>query len=288
MSEDGFTKTLERLSSPTTITHLAIAYCVFWTQDHLIQALSSIKSLDKNDVWMAKIVSVTGPSLKCLNITLWPMMVTWDKFYNALDFDCHPNLEIIVFDSLSLGIRRGELDGRMKTRHIPAILRKITAPSIREVVLNLASGDSRIKDPGDLDSLDLESMGEILRQKNCSKLEVTKILSERMWGLGRPVHLYVLRKGDAHARALWMVFNYKYVFFCDPCPRCDLGTELTGNLSPPKHSGTSQLFCLGAGQWRRPQPFTAAPQRTIQKDDGQKTTKRRATSAYFSKDDMIP
>ncbi|KAK0184764.1 hypothetical protein F5146DRAFT_1168735 [Armillaria mellea] len=136
MSEEDFAKTLGRLSGPTTITHLAIVYCVFWKQDHLIQALSSIKSLDavnlacitlrtipehdeetayplptlpvavsslmiyiasaENPVWMAKIISVTGTSLKRLNIRLWPRMVTWDssmdEFYNALNFDCHPNL----------------------------------------------------------------------------------------------------------------------------------------------------------------------------------------------------
>ncbi|KAK0488320.1 hypothetical protein EDD18DRAFT_1420211 [Armillaria luteobubalina] len=247
MSEDGFTKTLKRLSRPTTITHLAIAYCVFWTQDHLIQALSSIKSLDAvnlscttlriiperddktqyplptlpasvsslminidsaaNVGWMAKIISVTDASLKRLNIKLWPRMVTWDssmdEFYSALNFDCHPNLEIIAFDSLSLGTSKDGLDGRMKNRHIPVILHKITTSSIREVVLSLAPtpGNSMIKDPDDLDSLDLESMGEILRNKNYSKLklisllridchlrpQVSKILSEGMRGLGRPL-----------------------------------------------------------------------------------------------------
>ncbi|KAK0472552.1 hypothetical protein IW261DRAFT_1508054 [Armillaria novae-zelandiae] len=230
MSEDDFMKTLERLSSPTTITHLSIAYCVFWTQDHFIQALPSIKSLyavnlsytifrripqcddktqyplpalpasvssliinidiDADVGWMAKIVSVTGASLKRLNIKMRPMVVTWDgtmeEFYSGLDFDCHPNLEVIAFDSLSLGTRQDEMDGRMKNRHIPVILRKISTSSIREVVLSLAPapGDSTIKDPDDLDSLDLESIGEILRQKNYSKLE---LLSEH----DRPVYLYM-------------------------------------------------------------------------------------------------
>ncbi|KAK0460795.1 hypothetical protein IW261DRAFT_1533181 [Armillaria novae-zelandiae] len=240
MSEDDFMKTLERLSSPTTITHLSIAYYVFWTQDHFIQALSSIKSripqcddktqyplpalpasvssliinigIDADVGWMAKIVSVTGASLKRLNIKVRPMVVTWDgtmeEFYSGLDFDCHPNLEVIAFDSLSLGTRQDELDGRMKNRHIPVILRKISTSSIREVVLSLAPapGDSMIKDPDDLDSLDLESIGEILRQQNYSKLEllsllgidcllrpqVKKILSERMTHEhNRPVYLYM-------------------------------------------------------------------------------------------------
>ncbi|KAK0437691.1 hypothetical protein EV421DRAFT_1007502 [Armillaria borealis] len=249
MSEEDFAKTLNRLSGPTTITHLAIRYCVLWTQDHLIQALSSIKSLaavclccptlrtiperdDKtqsplptlpasvaslminidsaqNIVWMARIISVTGASLKRLNIRLWPRMVTWDScmdcFYNALNFDCDPNLEIIAFDSLSLGTRADGLEGRMKNRHVPAILRKITTSSIREVILNLAGNNSRLEDPDDLDSLDLESMGEILRQKNYSKLEVlallrvdchirpkvTRILAERMRRLNQPISLYM-------------------------------------------------------------------------------------------------
>ncbi|PBK79996.1 hypothetical protein ARMGADRAFT_95773 [Armillaria gallica] len=261
MSED-FAKTLDHLSGPTTITHLAIRYCVFWTQDHLIQALSSIKSLDavdlccptlrtfperddktqsplptlpasvsslminidsaENIVWMARIISVTGASLKRLNIRLWPRTVTWDRcsmyqissklifylvnnFYNALNFDCHLNLEIIAFDSLSLGTRADKLDGRMKNRHVPAILRKITTSSIREVILNLAGNNSKLENPDDLDSLDLESMGEILRQKNYSKLEllallrvdchirpkVKKILAERMRGLNQPISLYM-------------------------------------------------------------------------------------------------
>ncbi|SJL14802.1 uncharacterized protein ARMOST_18273 [Armillaria ostoyae] len=248
MSEEDFAKTLDHLFGSTTITHLAIRYCVFWTQDHLIQALSSIKSLDavnlrcptlrtfpkrddktqsplptlpasvsslminidsaQNIVWMARIISVTGASLKRLNIRLWPRMVTWncmDDFYNALNFDCHPNLEIIAFDSLSLGTRADGLEGRMKNRHVPAILRKITTSSIREVILNLAGSNSRLENPNDLDSLDLESMGEILRQKNYSKLEVlallrvdchicpkvTRILAERMRGLNQPISLYM-------------------------------------------------------------------------------------------------
>ncbi|KAK0219201.1 hypothetical protein IW262DRAFT_1389968 [Armillaria fumosa] len=220
MSEENFAKVLEHLSGPTTITHLSLRHCVFLSQNHLIQAMSSIKSLDavnlwcpilriipkrcdktqspistlpasvssltiyidsaEDIIWMARIISVTGRSLKRLNIELWPRMVTWDRsmdeFYSALNFDCHPNLEIIAFDSLSLGTRGDGLDRRMKTRHIPAILRKITTSSIREVVLNLASGNSRIKDLDDLDSLDWASISDILRQENYSKLKEITIL----------------------------------------------------------------------------------------------------------------
>ncbi len=118
MSKGNFSKMLDHLSGPTTITHLAIRHCMFRKQDQLIQALSSFKSLDcvylqcptlrifperddktqspiptlspsfsslminidsiQNIVWMARIISVTGASLKRLSIALWPKMVTWD------------------------------------------------------------------------------------------------------------------------------------------------------------------------------------------------------------------
>ncbi|KAK0488319.1 hypothetical protein EDD18DRAFT_1190466 [Armillaria luteobubalina] len=185
MSEENFSKVLRHLSSPTTITHLALRHCVFLSQNHLIQALSSIKSLgavnlwcpilriilkchDKPQstistlpasvssltiyidsaediIWMARIISVTGASLKRLNIRLWLRLITrnrsMDEFYSALNFDCRPNLEIIAFDSLSLGTSKDGLDGRMKNRHIPVILHKITTSSIGGVVFNLAFGD---------------------------------------------------------------------------------------------------------------------------------------------------
>ncbi|KAK0492893.1 hypothetical protein EDD18DRAFT_440678 [Armillaria luteobubalina] len=159
MSEENFSKVLRHLSSPTTITHLALRHCVFLSQNHLIQALSSIKSLgavnlwcpilriilkchDKPQsaistlhasvssltiyidsaediIWMARIISVTGASLKRLNIRLRSRMITrnksMDEFYSALNFDCRPSLEIIAFDSLSLGTSKDGLDGRMKT-----------------------------------------------------------------------------------------------------------------------------------------------------------------------------
>ncbi|KAK0219489.1 hypothetical protein EDD85DRAFT_797380 [Armillaria nabsnona] len=237
ISEEDFAKTLNHLSGPTTITHLAIRYCVFWTQDHLTQALSSIKSLDAVNMCCPTLRTIperddktqsllptlpASVSLLMINIDsaeniVWIariISVTVDNFYNALNFDCHPNLEIIAFDSLSLGTRANKLDGRMKNRHVPAILRKITTSSIREVILNLTGSNSKLEDPDDLDSLDLETMGEILRRKNYSKLEVLgllrvdchirpkvkKILAERMRGLNQPISHYM-----SHERGMVML-----------------------------------------------------------------------------------
>ncbi|KAK0454271.1 uncharacterized protein EV420DRAFT_1556000 [Desarmillaria tabescens] len=216
MSEEGFAQMLIYLSGPTTITHLALRYCVFPTQNHLIQALSSVKSLESvylmcptlriipegedltrspipalspslsslminidsamNIVWMARLISIVGASLKHLSTALWARMVTWDKcmdeFYDALSFDCHPNLETIAFDYLSTS----KPDGRKKTRHVPAILRKITSSSIRQIILTLSDTRSGLEDPEDLDSVDWAAISEVLSEKNYSDLESISVL----------------------------------------------------------------------------------------------------------------
>ncbi|SJL14801.1 uncharacterized protein ARMOST_18272 [Armillaria ostoyae] len=223
MSKGNFSKMLNHLSGPTTITHLAIRHCMFRKQDQLIQALSSVKSSDcvclqsptlrviperddktqsqiltptlspsfsslminidstQSIVWMARIIPVAGVSLKRLSITLRPdLAATWDycmdDFYNALNFDRHPNLKTIAFDSLSLGTRADGLEGRMKTSHVPAILRKITTSSIRQVILTLTDTSSSLKDLDDLNSVDWASISEVLSQENYSKLEEVTIL----------------------------------------------------------------------------------------------------------------
>ncbi|KAK0451138.1 uncharacterized protein EV420DRAFT_1561078 [Desarmillaria tabescens] len=184
MSEEGFAQMLIHLSGPTTITHLALRYYVFPTQNHLIQALS-VKSLESvylmcptlriiperedltrspipalspslsslminidsamNIVWMARLISITGASLKHLSIALWARMVTWDKcmdeFYDALNFDCHPNLETIA-----------------------------------QIILTLSDTRSGLEDPEDLDSVDWASISEVLSEKNYSDLESISVL----------------------------------------------------------------------------------------------------------------
>ncbi len=98
-----------------------------------------------------------------------------NDFYNALNFDCHPNLETIAFDSLSAG-RVDMLEGWMTTRHVPVILRKITTSSIRQVIITLTNTNSSLKDLDDLNSVDWASINDILRQENYSKLEEVVML----------------------------------------------------------------------------------------------------------------
>ncbi|KAK0454268.1 uncharacterized protein EV420DRAFT_1765814 [Desarmillaria tabescens] len=139
----------------------------------LMISILEISNID----WILKIMSMVGASLKYLSIHIVPSMITSyddaiDEVCRAINFDYHPNLESIAFDSLCTS----DLWLGMSTRHIPAILQKITSSSIREVVLTLSDSCLSIYDPADLDAIDWASISEVLSQDSYSNLETIHVL----------------------------------------------------------------------------------------------------------------
>ncbi|KAK0219224.1 hypothetical protein IW262DRAFT_1495110 [Armillaria fumosa] len=135
-------------------------------QSHLPCLPASLSSLaftvGNEESVILQIISVAGPSLKHLSMSLTPLKITRDDS-DALTVNANlghsTSLESIIFQLVPITNVYGNAENCV--RHIPEMLRQITSSSIKEIVLTVWLTNVK-----DFNNLDWKSITKVLSREN--------------------------------------------------------------------------------------------------------------------------